>query len=95
MRASRPAGSEAPISRLRLPRLRKKRMIFIQMLPEKRGADLRSLGPTHVCSCGCSVFSTMVQFDNYELAWWYLEGECVNCSNKVTLPCPVDKPEEV
>ena len=64
------------------------------MIPDKFGADLRSLGPTHICPCGCSVFETLVAFEDYELSWWYLEGTCLNCSNKVILPCPVDRPKE-
>ena len=80
---------------LRLPRLRKKKRIWIQFLPDVKAADLRSLGPTHVCPCGCTIFHTMVQFDNYELSWWYLDGECANCGNQVKLPCPVDRPEQL
>ena len=63
-----------------------------QMLPEKFAADLRAIGPTHVCSCGCNVFKSLIAFDDYEISWWYLEGECLNCDAKVILPCPVDKP---
>jgi hypothetical protein len=62
------------------------------MIPDKQAADLRAVGPTHVCICGCDVFKSLVSFDDYELAWWYLEGECLNCDAKVILPCPVDKP---
>ena len=62
------------------------------MIPKKFATDLRSLGPIHVCSCGCNVFETLVAFEDYELAWWYLEGECLNCGNKAILPCPIDKP---
>jgi len=64
-----------------------------QMIPDKFAADLRAIGPTHMCSCGCNVFKTLVSFDDYELAWWYLEGECLNCDAKVILPCPADRPE--
>ena len=80
---------------LRLPRLRKKKLVWVQLLPQIKAADLRSLGPTHICPCGCGIFNTLVQFEDYNLVWWFLEGECVNCGNQVTLPCPVDRPEEV
>ena len=79
--------------RLRLPTLRKNRKIYVQMLPEKFATDLRNLGPTHICTCGCTVFETIVSFEDYEISWWFLEGTCLNCGNKLTLPCPVDKPE--
>jgi rRNA maturation protein Nop10 len=35
----------------------------------------------------------MVSFEDYELAWWFLDGTCVNCGNIVTVPCPADKDE--
>lgn len=62
------------------------------MLPDKQAADLRAVGPTHICVCGCNVFKGLVAFEDYELSWWYLEGECLNCDAKVILPCPIDKP---
>ena len=62
------------------------------MLPKKQAADLRAVGPTHICVCGCNVFKGLMAFEDYELSWWYLEGECLNCDAKVILPCPVDKP---
>ena len=65
--------------------------VNLTLLPEKQGADLRSLGPVHACICGCQMFSSIVMFEDYELAWWSLDGECVNCGALVTLPCPVDK----
>lgn len=64
-----------------------------QMIPDKFASDLRDLGPTHICTCGCNVFKSLIAFEDYEISWWYLEGECLNCGNKVTLPCPADKPE--
>lgn len=78
--------------RFRLPTLRKNRQVNITLLPERKGADLRSLGPVHACTCGCQMFTSIVMFEEYELSWWSLDGECVNCGNWVTLPCPVDRP---
>lgn len=72
---------------LRLLTLLKKR----DSLPPITAADLRSLGPIHVCSCGCSVFSIFAQFEDYEIAWWALDATCANCGNLVRIPCPVDK----
>lgn len=89
-------GREAPDHRrgpcramvFRLLSLLKKR----ESLPPIRGADLRSLGPIHVCSCGCEVFNVMACFEDYELVWYFLDATCVSCGNIVTVPCPVDKP---
>jgi hypothetical protein len=80
--------------RLRLPTLpRLRHRNPLQGLPEVAGADLRGLGPIHVCTCGSQVFSAMVSFDDYELVWYFLDGTCVNCGNLVKLPCPVDRDE--
>ena len=69
-----------------------KQYVNLTLLPEKRGADLRSFGPTHTCVCGSMMFTTVVMFEDYELSFWSLDGECVDCGAFVTLPCPVDKP---
>lgn len=60
-------------------------------LPEPFGADLRQLGPIHVCTCGSQVFNIMASFEDFEISWYFLDGTCVNCGNLVTLPCPVDR----
>jgi hypothetical protein len=62
-------------------------------LPPITAADLRSLGPVHACSCGCTVFNVFAQFDDYDIAWWGLDATCANCGNLVRIPCPVDKEE--
>jgi hypothetical protein len=72
---------------LRLLTLLKKR----DSLPPITAADLRSLGPIHICSCGCSVFNVFAQFEDYEISWWALDATCANCGNLVRIPCPVDK----
>ena len=79
--------------RLRLPRLPKFRRKAQDTLPEPFGADLRGLGPLHVCPCGSQVFNIMASFEDYELTWYFLDGTCVNCGNLVVVPCPVDKDE--
>ena len=60
-------------------------------LPEPFGADLRGLGPIHVCPCGSQVFNVMASFEDYELVWYFLDATCVNCGNLVVVPCSVDK----
>ena len=75
--------------RLRLPFLPKNKR-----LPAPFATDLRALGPTHLCPCGSQVFTIMASFEDYELVWYHLDGECVNCGNLVTIPCPVDNPEQ-
>lgn len=62
-------------------------------LPPIQATDLRSVGPTHACVCGCTVFLTYAQFEDYEICWYALDVECANCGNLLKAPCPVDKPE--
>ena len=78
---------------LRLPILSKiwERISSYNTLPEVIGADLRGLGPIHVCMCGSQVFNVMAAFEDYELVWYFLDATCVNCGNLVTVPCSVDK----
>lgn len=80
--------------RLRLPRLPRFKRRDHDTLPEPFGTDLRGLGPLHVCPCGSQVFNVMASFEDYDLTWYFLDGTCVNCGNLVTVPCPVDKPED-
>jgi hypothetical protein len=79
--------------RFRLPTLRifKRKDTPCDGLPEPFGADLRALGPLHVCPCGSQVFNVMASFEDYELNWYFLDATCVNCGNLVIVPCPVDK----
>lgn len=80
---------------VRLPTLRKFRSWrrSYDGLPEPFGADLRGVGPIHVCSCGSQVFNVMASFDDFELVWYFLDATCVNCGNLVRVPCPVDRDE--
>ena len=80
---------------VRLPTLRKFRSWRRPHngLPKPFGADLRGVGPVHVCSCGSQVFNVMASFDDFELVWYFLDATCVNCGNLVRVPCPVDRDE--
>ena len=89
---SRPRGlHKARTAMLRLLRLQRFRQTIEDKLPPKFGSDLRSLGPIHTCPCGSTVFKTLVSFEDYEIVWWFLDGECLNCGNLVRIPCPIDK----
>ena len=83
--------------RLRLPFLSKKSPVpdFYDGLPDMVAADLRSIGPVHVCSCGSQVFNVAVTFEDYEIAWWFLDATCVNCNALVRVPCPADDPDKL
>lgn len=52
--------------------------------------DLRGT-PTHVCVCGSNQFYIRAVFDNYEIAQYFLDMQCVSCGNLATAPTLVDK----
>lgn len=52
--------------------------------------DLRGT-PTHVCVCGSNQFYIRAVFDNYEIAQYFLDMQCVSCGNLATAPTPVDR----
>lgn len=94
-RPSRAEECERQAMVLRLPTLRKFRSWrnAYNGLPESFGADIRPLGPVHVCSCGSQVFSVLASFDDYELVWYFLDATCASCGNLVRVPCPPDRDE--
>ena len=49
--------------------------------------DLRGT-PTHECICGSQIFYIKAVFDNYEIATYFLDMQCVECGNLATAPTP-------
>jgi hypothetical protein len=59
--------------------------------PASPGMDLSDT-ITRICPCGSNLFRTVVSFDeDYEIALYFLEGECLECGTRVKLPTPLDK----
>jgi hypothetical protein len=52
--------------------------------------DLRGT-PTHECICGSQIFYIKAVFDNYEIATYFLDMQCVECGNLATAPTPLDR----
>lgn len=48
--------------------------------------------PSHQCLCGCDTFKILAKFEDYEVAWYALQGYCDGCGSPVTVPCPLDDP---
>lgn len=48
--------------------------------------------PTHECICGSNMFKVIASFEDYEVASFLTEGECVECGSRLTVPTPIDKP---
>lgn len=63
---------------------------FIDDEEEINPFDLRGT-PTHECICGSNQFYIRASFDNYELAQYFLDMQCVSCGSLATAPTPVDK----
>lgn len=52
--------------------------------------DLRGT-PTHACVCGSIHFYIRVIFENYEIATYFLDMQCVECGALLTAPTPLDR----
>ena len=52
--------------------------------------DLRGNSIGDICVCGSELFTVIAAFEPGEIAFYFLDGECVNCGSLVTLPTPID-----
>lgn len=57
---------------------------------QKKSMDLRGK-PTHKCICGSSIWNVKAAFEDYEIAQYFLEMECVACGSIATAPTPLDR----
>lgn len=67
---------------------------ILELRPESydKSIDLRGT-PTHVCPCGSNIWSVKVIFEDFEIATYFLDMECVSCGSVATAPTPVDREE--
>jgi hypothetical protein len=65
---------------------------ILQLRPESydKSMDMRGT-PTHVCPCGSQIWNVKVIFENFEIATYFLDMECVICGSVATAPTPVDR----
>lgn len=61
---------------------------------EDTGMDLGGT-VVHVCPCGNNVFRIMATFDDYEIASYSTDGECVECGSRFKVPTPIDSPDYI
>ena len=47
---------------------------------------------THVCTCGSNLWHIVVSFDDYEIATYSTDMECLECGTRAKAPTPIDKP---
>lgn len=63
--------------------------------PDSMGIDQSDMPPTRVCACGSELFRTVVSFDeDYEIASYALDAECLECGAPVKIVCPLDLTEK-
>jgi hypothetical protein len=53
-----------------------------------KAMDLRGSAIGDYCICGGDLFHMIGAFEEGELIFYFLDGECVNCGSLVTLPYP-------
>ena len=65
---------------------------ILQLRPESydKSMDMRGT-PTHVCPCGSQIWNVKVIFEDFEIATYFLDMECVSCGSIATAPTPVDR----
>jgi len=51
-----------------------------------KAADYRGQYLGDYCICGSDLFHMIGSFEDGELIFYFLDGECVNCGSLVTLP---------
>lgn len=57
--------------------------------------DTRGI-PSHEClNCGSNMFKIVATFEDYEVAWYSLQGYCYGCGAAVTVPSPLDDPARI
>lgn len=53
-----------------------------------KAMDLRGAPIGDICMCGGEIFHALVAFQDGELCFYFLDGECASCGSMVTLPYP-------
>lgn len=46
----------------------------------------------HTCLCGSDMWRLIVSFDDFEIASYSTDMECVECETRAKAPTPIDKP---
>jgi hypothetical protein len=55
-----------------------------------KAMDLRGYPIGDTCVCGSELFTAVIAFEQGEICFYFLDGECVDCGSLVTLPTPID-----
>jgi hypothetical protein len=56
-----------------------------------KAMDLRGNPIGDICLCGSELFIAIVAFEEGEICFYFLDGECADCGSLVTLSTPIDE----
>jgi hypothetical protein len=62
---------------------------LLDIEPEGPRFDLTGI-PTHECMCGSNLWRVICSFQDYEIASYFEDMECVCCGTRAQAPCPLD-----
>ena len=60
--------------------------------PSGTGFDLSGI-IMHECLCGSDLWRVVVTFEDYKIASYMLDMECVYCGTRATAPTEIDDPD--
>ena len=64
----------------------------LQLRPDNYNSSIDLRGtPTHLCPCGSNIWNIKAIFEDFEIATYFLDMECVSCGSVATAPTPVDR----
>jgi hypothetical protein len=66
-------------------------MRFTDVKPTGQAYDLSGI-IMHECVCGSDMWKLIVSFQDYEIASYILDMECLYCGTLATAPTPLDDP---
>ena len=63
----------------------------LDIQPEGPRFDLSDI-VMHECICGSNLWRVICAFENYEIATYFEDMECVMCGTRAQAPTPLDAP---
>jgi hypothetical protein len=64
---------------------------ILDVEPEGPRFDLTGI-VTHECMCGSNLWHIVATFEDYDIAMYFEDMQCVACGTRAQAPCPLDDP---
>jgi hypothetical protein len=64
---------------------------ILDVEPEGPSYDLTGI-VTHECMCGSNLWHIVATFEDYDIAMYFEDMQCVACGSRAQAPCPLDDP---